>query len=82
MKKGNKATTETNSKPTKPLTVKELEKQLRSGNLTRQQAIELRQKYMDSLEYNEEQQFAAQEHSLLQERLLTSFSTKCLTNAF
>lgn len=36
---------------------KEVEHQLRSGNLTEEQAIELRQRYMDSLEYNEDQQF-------------------------
>ena len=41
----------------KPLTRKEVEKQIRSGKLTEEQAIELRQRYMDSLEYNEDQQF-------------------------
>ena len=41
----------------KPLTRKEMEKQIRSGKLTKEQAIELRQRYMDSLEYNEGQQF-------------------------
>ena len=41
----------------KPLTRKEVEKQIRSGKLTEEQAIELRRKYMDSLEYNEDQQF-------------------------
>ena len=41
----------------KPLTKKEVEKQIRSGNLTKEQAIELRQRYMDSLEYKEEQRF-------------------------
>ena len=39
------------------LSRKEVERQLRSGNLTEEQAIELRQRYMDSLEYNEDQQF-------------------------
>ena len=39
------------------LSRKEVERQLRSGNLTEKQATELRQRYMDSLEYNEEQQF-------------------------
>lgn len=41
----------------KPLTRKEVEKQIRSGKLTEEQAIELRQRYMDSLEYKEDQQF-------------------------
>lgn len=41
----------------KPLTRKEVEKQIRSGKLTEEQAIALRQRYMDSLEYNEDQQF-------------------------
>lgn len=41
----------------KPLTRKEVEKQIRSGKLTEEQAIELRQRYMDGLEYNEDQQF-------------------------
>ena len=41
----------------KPLTRKEVEKQIRSGKMTEEQAIELRQRYMDSLEYNEDQQF-------------------------
>ena len=36
---------------------KEVERQLRSGNLTEEHAIELRKRYMDSLEYNEDQQF-------------------------
>lgn len=44
-------------KAAKPLARKEIEKQIQSGKLTEEQAIELRQKYMDSLEYNEEQQF-------------------------
>ena len=39
------------------LSRKEVERQLRSGNLTEEQVTELRQRYMDSLEYNEEQQF-------------------------
>ena len=39
----------------KPLTEKEVEKQLRSGKLTENQAIELRQRYMDNLEYKEGQ---------------------------
>lgn len=41
----------------KPLHRKEVEKQIRSGKLTEEQAIELRQRYMDSLKYNEDQQF-------------------------
>lgn len=41
----------------KPLTRKEVDKQIRSGKLTEKQAIALRQRYMDSLEYNEDQQF-------------------------
>lgn len=41
----------------KPLTREEVEKQIRSGKLTEEQAIALRQRYMDSLEYNEDQQF-------------------------
>lgn len=45
------------SEPAKPLSRKEVEKYLRSGNLTKEQAIELRQRYMDSLEYDEDQQF-------------------------
>jgi len=44
-------------KAAQSLTRKEVEKQIQSGKLTEEQAIELRQKYMDSLEYNEEQQF-------------------------
>ena len=48
---------ESASEPTKPLSRKDVEKQLRSGNLTEEQAIELRQRYMDSLEYNEAHQF-------------------------
>jgi hypothetical protein len=38
-------------KAAKPLTRKEVEKQIRSGKLTKEQALELRQQYMDSLEY-------------------------------
>lgn len=59
MKKGNKIADETKAtgKPAKPLTRKEVEEQIRSGRLTEEQAIELRQKYMDSLEYNEDQRF-------------------------
>ncbi len=41
----------------KPLTPKEIDAQLKRGELTREQAIALRQRYMDSLEYNENQQF-------------------------
>ena len=41
----------------KPLTRKEVEKQIRSGKLTEEQAIALRQRYRDSLEYHEDQQF-------------------------
>ena len=44
-------------KTAKSLTRREVEKQIRSGKLTEEQAIGLRQKYMDSLEYNEDQQF-------------------------
>ena len=44
-------------KVAKSLTRREVEKQIRSGKLTEEQAIGLRQKYMDSLEYNEDQQF-------------------------
>ena len=52
MKKGKG---KTKPKPAKPLTEKEIKKQLKSGKLTGQQAIALRQKYMDTLEYNEAQ---------------------------
>ena len=41
----------------KPLTRKEIEKLIRSEKLTEQQAIQLCQRYMDSLEYNDDQQF-------------------------
>ena len=41
----------------KPLTPKEIDAQLKRGELTREQAIAGRQRYMDSLEYNEDQQF-------------------------
>ena len=41
----------------KPLTRKEVEKQIRSGKLTEEKAIALRQRYMDSLEYIEDRQF-------------------------
>ena len=56
MKKGNKATnaTKAESEPQKPLSLKEIEKQIRRGQLNAEQAIKLRQKYMDSLEYKEE----------------------------
>ena len=37
----------------KPLTKKEVTRQLRSGKLTTKQASELRQKYMDSFEYTD-----------------------------
>ena len=46
-----------NGQTTIGLSRKEVERQLHSGNLTEEQATELRQRYMDSLEYNEEQQF-------------------------
>jgi hypothetical protein len=39
-------------KTTKKLTMAEVERKIKSGNLTREQAIKLRQKYMNSLEYN------------------------------
>ena len=56
MKKGDKIieAIKAESELQKPLTLKEIEKQIRSGQLTAEQAIELRQKYMDSLEYDEE----------------------------
>ena len=38
-------------KTEKPLTLKEIKKQLRSGKITQEQALILCQKYMDSLEY-------------------------------
>lgn len=38
-------------KAEKPLTGKEVKKQIRSGKLTKEQALELRRRYMDSLEY-------------------------------
>ena len=59
MKKGNKLADETKAadKPMKPLTRKEVEEQIQSGKLTKEQVIELRQRYMDGLEYNEDQQF-------------------------
>ena len=44
-------------KTPKPLSKKEIEKQLCSGKLTEEQAIELLQKYMDSLEYKKDQRF-------------------------
>lgn len=37
--------------PAKKLTKAEVERQIKSGKLTKEQAIKLRQKYMDSLEY-------------------------------
>ena len=57
MKKGNKLADEIKEadKPAKPLTRKEVEEQIQSGNLTKEQAIKLRQEYMDTLEYNEEE---------------------------
>ena len=59
MQKGNKIADETKAtgKPSKPLTRKEVEEQIQSGKLTKEQVIELRQRYMDGLEYNEDQQF-------------------------
>ena len=57
MKKGNNVVGGTKATGTKRLTRKEVEKQLRSGKLTKEQSIELRQKYMNSLEYKEGQQF-------------------------
>ena len=36
----------------KPLRSKEVIRQIRSGNLTEEQTLELRRRYMDSLEYN------------------------------
>ena len=39
-------------KPAKPFTAREIKKQIRKGNLTKEQINELRQKYMDSLEYD------------------------------
>ena len=36
----------------KPLSRKEIIRQIRSGNLTEEQTLELRRRYMDSLEYN------------------------------
>ena len=38
-------------KAEKPLTRKEVKMKLRSGKLTQEQALELRRRYMDSLEY-------------------------------
>ena len=59
MKKGNKIANETKAtgKPAKPLIRKEVKEQIQSGKLTKEEAIELRQRYMDGLEYNEDQQF-------------------------
>lgn len=48
---------ETASEGVEPLTEKEVEKLLRSGDLTEEQALELYWHYMDSLEYKEGQQF-------------------------
>lgn len=36
---------------TKKMTMAEVERKIKSGNLTKAQAIKLRQEYMDSLEY-------------------------------
>ena len=36
---------------TKKMTMAEVEKKIKSGNLTKAQAIKLRQQYMDGLEY-------------------------------
>ena len=44
-------------KTVKPLSKKEVEKQMRSGKLIEEQAIGLRQRYTDNLEYKEDQQF-------------------------
>ena len=44
-------------KTVKPLTKKEVEKQIRSGKLTEEQAIGLRQRYTDNQKYKEDQQF-------------------------
>ena len=44
-------------KTVKPLTGKGIEKQIRSGKLTKEQAIALRQKFMDSQPCNEEEQY-------------------------
>ena len=39
-------------KEDKPLSRKEIIRQIRSGKLTEEQALKLRRRYMDSLEYN------------------------------
>ena len=44
-------------KTVKPLTNKEVEKQIRSGKLTEEQAIGLCQRYTDNQKYKEDQQF-------------------------
>ena len=44
-------------KTVKPLTKKEVEKQIHSGKLTEEQAIGLRQRYTDNQKYKEDQQF-------------------------
>lgn len=41
----------TAKKATKKLTKAEVERQIKSGKLTKEQALKLRQKYMDSIEY-------------------------------
>ena len=41
----------TAKKATKKLTMAEVERQIKSGKLTKEQALKLRQKYMDSIEY-------------------------------
>jgi hypothetical protein len=38
-------------KTTKKLTMAEVKRQIASGKLTKEQALKLRQKYMDSIEY-------------------------------
>lgn len=37
--------------PAKELTLAEVKRQIKSGKLTEEQALELRQRYMDSIEY-------------------------------
>lgn len=44
-------------KTVKPLTKKEVEKQIHSGKLTEEQAIGLCQRYTDNQKYKEDQQF-------------------------
>lgn len=38
-------------KPAKKLTIAEIERQIKSGKLTKEQATKLRRQYMDSIEY-------------------------------